>query len=183
MITKEKEVLARRVGRNELAAIDVCYQLVDAQHEHYAKTNDLERRYAPRFFGGKDDSRDSLFPSGNGDQSSSSGDAPTAFAGAVNVNETLEPRDSGPINGYYFRILTAQGNNAAGGAKAYTVNGKMTGGFAFVAYPATYRSTGVTTFIVNQDGIVYQKDLGPDTKKIGIAMTEYDPDSTWERVK
>ena len=87
-----------------------------------------------------------------------------------------------PFNGYYFRILTAQGNNAEGGAKSYLVNGKMVSGFAFVAYPAIYRSTGVTTFIVNQNGIVYQKDLGPDTEKIANAMTEYDPDSTWQRV-
>ena len=78
--------------------------------------------------------------------------------------------------------MTAQGTNAEGGTKSYLVNGKMVSGFAFVAYPAVYRSTGVMTFIVNQDGIVYQKDLGPDTEKIANAMTEYDPDATWERV-
>ena len=87
-----------------------------------------------------------------------------------------------PFNGYYFRILTAQGNNTEGGAKSYLVDGKMEVGFAFVAYPAVYRSSGVMTFIVNQSGIVYQKDLGADTEKIANAMTEYDPGSTWERV-
>jgi hypothetical protein len=79
------------------------------------------------------------------------------------------------------RILTAQGSNAEGGVKSYIVNGKMVGGFAFVAYPAAYNSSGIMTFIVNQNGVVYQKDLGPDTNKIASAMPEYDPDSTWER--
>lgn len=176
-----EEVLARRVGRNELAAIDVCYQLVDAQRKQYAKATDGQHRFALRLSGDKDDGRDSLFPSGDERQSSNPGGAPIHFASAE--HGTSEPRDSGPINGYYFRILTAQGPNAAGGAQSYIVNGKMVTGFAFIAYPAAYRSTGVTTFIVNQDGVVYQKDLGPDTKKMGIAMTEYDPDSTWERVK
>ena len=87
-----------------------------------------------------------------------------------------------PFNGYYLRVLTGQGNRAEGGAKSYLVNGKMVSGFAFLAYPAVYRSTGVMTFLVNQNGIVYQKDLGPDTEKIANAMTVYDPDSMWERV-
>jgi Protein of unknown function (DUF2950) len=97
-------------------------------------------------------------------------------------NGTATPHAPVPFNGYYFRILTSQGKKAEGGAKSYIVNGKMLSGFAFVAYPAVYRSTGVMTLIVNQDGIVYQKDLGPDTEKVANAMTEYDPDSTWKRV-
>jgi hypothetical protein len=153
----KEEVLARRVGRNELATIDVCYQLVDAEQQHYARTNNGEHLYAVKFIG-DNTSHDGLFSSENADH------------------------DPVPFNGYYFRILKAQGNNAEGGAKNYLVDGKMVSGFAIVAYPAIYRSTGVTTFIVNQNGIVYQKDLGPDTEKIANAMTEYDPDSTWQPV-
>ena len=175
----KEEVLARRVGRNELATIDVCYQLVEAQQRHYAKATDAERRFALKFIGNKNDSQDSLFSSASGGQSASPDDSLIAYAGVE--NEASESRDSVPFNGYYFRILTAQGSNAEGGAKSYLVNGKMVGGFAFVAYPSVYRSTGVMAFVVNQKGIVYEKDLGPATAKIGIAMTEYDPDSTWER--
>jgi hypothetical protein len=175
----KEEILARRVGRNELATIDVCYQLVDAQQQHYAKANDSGRRYALKFSGDNDD-RDGLFSSENREQSVSPHDALIKSAGVE--NGTPASHDPVPFNGYYFRILTAQGRNAEGGTKSYLVNGKMVRGFAFVAYPGVYRSTGVMTFIVNQDGIVYQKDLGPDTEKIADALTEYDPDSTWQRV-
>jgi hypothetical protein len=87
-----------------------------------------------------------------------------------------------PFHGYYFRILTKQGAAAKGGARDYVVGGKLTRGFAFVAYPAEYRNSGVMTFVVNQPGIVYQQDLGPQTPEIAAAMKEYNPDSTWERV-
>lgn len=154
------EILARRVGRNELATIDVCYQLVDAQERHYARANNGEHEYAPKF-SGNNDVQDDLLLSENG---------------------TAPSQDPVSFNGYYFRILTAQGNNAEGGPKSYLVSGKMVSGFAFVAYPAVYRSTGVMTFIVNQNGIVFQKDLGADTEKVANAITAFDPDSTWERV-
>ena len=87
-----------------------------------------------------------------------------------------------PFHGYYFRILTKQGPAAKGGARDYMVDGKLTRGFAFVAYPAQYRNSGVMTFIVNQDGKVYEKDLGPQTTDDAAAMTEYNPDTTWERI-
>ena len=167
------------MGRNELATIDVCYQLVDAQQQHYARSNEGEHRYALKF-SGDNDGQDGLFSSENGQQPVSPHDALIASAG---VDNGVAPfHDPIPFNSYYFRILKSQGNNAEGRAKNYLVDGKMVSGFAFVAYPAIYRSTGVTTFIVNQNGIVYQKDLGPDTDKIANAMTEYDPDSTWDRV-
>jgi hypothetical protein len=174
----EGEILARRVGRNELATIDVCYQLVDAQQQHYARANNGEHRYALNFIG-DNDGHDGLFSSESGEQSVSPVDALIAAAGVE--NGTAASHDPVSFNGYYFRILTAQGNNAEDGAKNYLANGKMVGGFAFVVYPVVYRSTGIMTFIVNQNGVVYQKDLGPDTEKIANAMTEYDPDSTWER--
>jgi hypothetical protein len=174
----KEEILARRVGRNELATIDVCYQLVDAQKQHYARANNGEHRYALKFIG-DNNGHDGLFSTENEDQSASPLDALIASAGVE--NGTVASHDPVAFNGYYSRILTAQGNNAEGGAKSYLANGKMVGGFAFVAYPAVYHSTGIMTFIVNQNGIVYQKDLGPDTEKIANAMTQYDPDSTWER--
>jgi len=173
----KEEILARRVGRNELATIDVCYELVDAQQQHYARETNGEHRYAWTFAGDKD-GQDGLFSSES--QPVSPHDALIASAGVD--NGAAGSHDPVPFNGYYFRILKAQGNNAEGGAKNYLVDGKMVSGFAIVAYPAIYRSTGVTTFIVNQNGIVYQKDLGSGTEKIANAMTEYDPDSTWERV-
>jgi Protein of unknown function (DUF2950) len=175
----KQEILARRVGRNELATIDVSYQLVDAEQQHYARTNNGAHLYALKFIG-DNDGHDGLFSSENGEQPVSPHDALIASAGVE--NGTVTSHDSVPFNGYYFRILTSQGKNAEGGTKSYLVNGKMVSGFGFVAYPAIYRSTGVTTFIVNQNGIVYQKDLGPDTEKIANAMTQYDPDSTWQRV-
>jgi hypothetical protein len=88
-----------------------------------------------------------------------------------------------PFDGYFFRILTGQGPHAPGGAKNYVVGGKMTAGFAFVAYPAEYRTSGVMTFIVNQSGVIYEKDLGPNTTQLVGAMTAYDPDSTWHKVE
>lgn len=90
---------------------------------------------------------------------------------------------STPYRGYFFRILTRQGKDAPDGAKSYVVNGKMTDGFAFVAYPAEYRSSGVMTFIVNQDGVVYQKDLGKKTEALGKAMEGYDLDSSWRKAE
>jgi len=96
------------------------------------------------------------------------------------AKETTKPR---PFHGYYYRILNRQGRHASGGAKNYLVDGTMTGGFAFVAYPAEYRSSGVMTFIVNRDGIVYQKDLGPQTAIRAKTLTQYNPDATWKRVE
>ena len=91
--------------------------------------------------------------------------------------------DQVPFNGYLFRILTSQGSHAPDEAKNYIVDGKMIAGFAFVAYPVEHRSSGVMTFMVNESGTIYEKDLGPDTTRLAEAMTAYDPDSTWRRVK
>lgn len=175
------EILARRVGGNELATIGVCYQLVSAQEHHYATANHDEHRYALKFIS-DNDRRDGLFSSETGEFAASL-DPLIASAAVESATAGVDPaasRHPVPFNGYYFRILTAQGNNAEGGAKSYIAHGKMVGGFAFVAYPAVYRASGVMTFIVNQNGIVYQKDLGPNSEKIASAMTEYDPDSSWQ---
>ena len=170
------EILARRVGRNELATIDVCYQLVDAQERHYARANNGEHQYAQQF----SNAQAGLLSPENEEQSVIPHDA--LIASARVEDGTATSQDPVSFNGYYFRILTAQGNNAAGGPKSYLVSGKMVSGFAFVAYPAVYSSTGVMTFIVNQNGIVFQKDLGPDTERDANAITAFDPDSTWGRV-
>jgi hypothetical protein len=179
----KEEILARRVGRNELAAINACYQLVNAEEQHYARANYGEHQYAPKFIS-DDDREDGLFASEIKEHSGGALDPLIASAGIENTTsgvDAVTPHHSEPFKGYYFRILTAQGSNAEGGAKSYIVNGNMVGGFAFIAYPAAYNSSGIMTFIVNQDGVIYEKDLGPDTNTIGSAMTEYDPDSTWER--
>jgi hypothetical protein len=179
------EILARRVGGNELATIGVCYQLGSAQEQHYATADNGEHRYALKFIS-DNHRRNGLFSSDPGERSAAPLDPLIASAGVENATtgvDAAEPRQALPFNGYYFRILTAQGNNAEGGAKSYIANGKMSGGFAFIAYPAVYRVSGVMTFIVNHNGIVHQKDLGPNTVKIASAMTEYDPDSSWQRVE
>jgi hypothetical protein len=102
---------------------------------------------------------------------------------ATNEGYSLKPDSHVPFHGYYFHMLTGQGANAPGGARDYIVNGKMTGGFAFVAYPAEYRNSGVMTFIINRDGVLLQKDLGPDTAQTAAAMTVFDPDSSWTPVQ
>jgi Protein of unknown function (DUF2950) len=178
------EILARRVGGNELATINVCYQLVNAQEQHYASSNNGEHQYTLNFISDKD-RQDGLFSSEPGKQSAAPLELLIASAGIGNTTAGVDaatPHHPEPFNGYYFRILTAQGSNAEGGAKSYIAKDKMVGGFAFVAYPAVYRSTGVMTFIVNHNGIVYQKDLGANTETSASAMTEYDPDSSWQRV-
>ena len=181
--TGKGEILARRVGGNELATIGVCYQLVSAQEQHYATANNDEHRYALKFIS-DNDGRDGLFSSEKG-ESAASLDPLIASAAIESATVGVDPaasRHAVPFNGYYFRVLTAQGNNAEGGAKSYIAHGKMVGGFAFLAYPAVYRASGVVTFIVNQNGIVYQKDLGSNSEKIASAMSEYDPDSSWQPV-
>lgn len=177
------EILLRRIGKNELAAIDACRQLVNAEQEYYKKPFNGQPHYTARFISdsGK---RNGLYKADTPEEFDSSVDPLIASAGLENTSSVSTLAANGPIpfNGYYFRILTGQGDNAPGGAKGYIVDGKLTGGFAFVAYPAEYRSSGVMTFVVNQSGVVYEKDLGPDTVKLAAAMTSYNPDSTWHGV-
>lgn len=179
----KEEVLLRRIGKNELAAIDACQQLVVAEREYYEKPSNGQPHYTERFVSDKG-KRDGLYKADTPEESDSPLDLLIASVGQTNRNSTAPATDDHPIpfNGYHFRILTRQGGNAPGGAKSYMVDGKMTGGFAFVAYPAEYRSSGVMTFIVNQSGVVYEKDLGSDTMKLATAITSYNPDSTWSRV-
>ena len=178
--TGMKEILYRRVGTNENDAIETLKTLVEAQREYASQMHDgsKTKQYALKFISttGKQDglywkTDDSQTPSPIG----------PLVADASSEGYTAEQGKSTPFHGYYFRVLTKQGAAAKGGARDYVVNGELTKGFAFVAYPAEYRNSGVMTFVVNQDGTVYQKDLGADTVKLGAAMTEYNPDSTWSR--
>ena len=173
----KKEILYRRVGRNEISTIRVCQQLVAAEKEYYS-THDNE--YARKFVSdeGKQDGLYWKVP--DGQQPSPIGPL-VASAVAEGYTPTHDGAPSTPYRGYFYRVLERQGANAPGGAKNYVVGDKMTGGFAFLAYPAEYRSSGVMTFVVAKDGMVYRKDLGPNTATIAKAMKSFNPDSTWKK--
>lgn len=180
----KEEILNRRIGQNELDVIQVCLAYVDAQREYYLRNPSggglLE--YAQKFASaaGK---RDGLH------WEAKPGEEPSPLGSLVTTarREGYAAGKPGaapiPYHGYYYRILTAQGKNAAGGAYDYLARGHMIGGFALVAYPAQYASSGVMTFIVNHDGVVYQKDLGANTAAIAQAMTRFNPDATWKKVE
>jgi hypothetical protein len=174
----QEEILDRRIGRNERFTIQACLAIVDAQRDYYARNpaGDPLRHYARRF-GSSEDKRDGLyFPTAEGEPESPLG---ALVAQARDEGYTSRPT---PYHGYYYRMLEAQGPHARDGAYTYVAHGQMIGGFAVVAYPAVYDNSGVMTFIVNQDGVVYQQDLGPDTEKRARAIERYDPDKTWQRV-
>ena len=179
-----EEILARRVGRNELNAIKVCLAYVDAQEE-YAMMKGRQGNglleYAQKFVSAPGAHDGLYWEAKEGEEQSPMG---PLFAAAREAGYGDEPLggESAPYHGYFYRILKAQGKDAPGGARDYVVGDKMIGGFAIVAYPAKYGDSGVMTFIVNQDGIVYQKDLGKDTKQAALAMNAFDPDQTWVKV-
>jgi len=180
----KEEILSRRIGRNELDVIQVCLAYVDAQREYALKDRDGDgiRKYAQRFGSEKGKKNGLYWEAKEGEEQSPLG--PLA-AEAVKEGYILKKAGGNPTpyHGYYYKIITAQGKNAPGGAYDYLVKGKMIGGFAMVAYPAAYGNSGVMTFMVNQDGVVYQKDLGKDTEKIASVMKKFDPDKTWEKAQ
>src|SRR6516162_1256739 len=161
-------------GRDELAAIAACTTLANAQAQYVSQTHhaDSVKQYAQRIVSdaGKQDGL--YWPVSNAQAPSPLEDV-AEFAKAAGY--TSATNSSQPFNGYYFRVLTRQGDKAPGGAKDYIVNGNMTGGFAFLAYPAEYRNSGIMSFIVGPDGVVYQKDLGENTAAAAAAMTEFNP--------
>jgi Protein of unknown function (DUF2950) len=173
------EILYRRIGRNELDAIQTSLAFVDAENEYADKDRGAGPGvYAQRIVSspGK---KDGLYWPTDGDQSPLGELAAEASAEGYRVGSG-EPQ---PYHGYYYRILTRQGPNAPGGEMDYVVNGKMIGGFALVAYPAEYGNSGVMTFVVNHRGTVYQKDLGELTEAIAKRMKSFDPDQTWRKVE
>jgi hypothetical protein len=170
----KKEILYRRVGENEMSTIMVCQQLVAAEKEYYSSQ---QNQYAAKILSDEGQRNGLYWKVAEGAPESPIG---PLIAAAVAQGYTKDQNGGPtPYHGYYYLTLTRQGKNAHGGAKSYIVDGKMTAGFAFVAYPAEYRSSGVMTFIVGADGVVYQKDLGPNTGTIAANMKEYNPDSTW----
>lgn len=175
------EILFRRIGKNEIAAIDACRALVEAQKEYFARPqNQPPKQFAKKLVSDKG-RHNGLYWQDDDNEFASPIDSLIAYANGKGSNH--QGGDPIPFNGYLFRVLTSQGSHAPGGAKNYVVEGRMTGGFAFVAYPAEYRSSGVMTLIVNESGTIYEKDLGPNTKGLAQAMTVYDPNSTWHRVE
>jgi Protein of unknown function (DUF2950) len=173
------EILARRIGRNELAAIKICGALGDAQAAYHSQPHDGTKQYAQKFISDEGKQNGLYWKAAEGQPESPLG--PLA-AFATTEGYTVQPNAHQPFHGYFYRMLTKQGAQAKGGAKDYVVNGKMTGGFAFVAYPAEYGNSGILTFIVDQEGIVYQKDLGAKTADVAASMAEYSPGDGWNSV-
>ena len=176
----KEEVLARRIGRNELAAIDATRAYVTAQRRYAEAGHDGKPAglHAAKFQSDPGKENGLYWPTTRGQKRSPLGDV-VAQAAAEGRPVTGNAPQSSPFHGYYFKILTAQGPAAAGGARAYIQNGAMSGGFALVAWPAQYDATGVMTFAVNQDGVVYETDLGPDTAAIAAGMATFNPDASW----
>jgi hypothetical protein len=179
----KREVRARRIGRNELTAIGVCNAYVTAQKQYAAKDHDGKPagRFAKKI-PSTPGRQDGLFwATKHGEKRSPLGDL-AAQAASEGYSATAPSQGPRPLRGYFFRILTGQGPSAPGGAKSYVVDGEMTAGYALIAYPAEYGNSGIMTFIVNQDGVVHDADLGPDTAKVATSITAYDPDARFHPV-
>ena len=174
-----KELVARRVGRNELRAISTLYAMADAQEQYFAlkRNGAKENQFAVKFVSAQGQQDGLYWVASEGEPESPLG----PLAADASAEGYIEKKAQ-PFHGYYFRILKEQGAHARGGAKSYLVNGAMTKGYAFLAWPAEYRTSGVMTFMIDRDGVVYQKDLGPQTADAGKAMTAFDPDESWQRV-
>jgi len=178
----DEEILARRIGRNELFTIQACLAFVDAQREYWERNPDDAPllHYARRLLS-HEGQRDGLYyPTAEGEDPSPLGPA-FAKAKAAGYERGKEGGPK-PFHGYYYRVLEGQGPHGPDGAYDYVVGDRMIGGFALLAYPATWDNSGVMTFIVNQDGVVYQKDLGPETTQRAQAIRLFDPDDSWTRV-
>jgi hypothetical protein len=180
----KEEVLARRIGRNELAVIRICKTYVAAQRL-YARTGHDGKPsglYARTFRSDPGRQNGLHWPAAHGQKRSPLGDL-VARAAAEGRPIGTDSTGPAPFHGYYYRILTAQGPSARGGARDYMMNGELSGGVALVAWPAEYDLTGVMTFIVNHEGVVHEKDLGADTAAVAGAINRYDPDSSWNAVQ
>jgi hypothetical protein len=180
------ELLNRRIGKNELATLDSVRAYVEAQREYASKDRDGDEvlEYAQRLASSPGKKDGLYWPPDLDGEISPLGPLVAQARGegyAVGTKADSAPRE--PFHGYFFKILTRQGSHAPGGKYDYVINGNMIGGFALVAWPAEYGETGIMTFIVNQQGRVYQRDLGSATSKIAGKMTIYDPDSTWRLSK
>ena len=178
----EREILARRIGENELYAIQVVRAIVDAQHDYSSEDRDKDglRDYASKFISTKGKHDGLYWPTNAGEPQSPLGPLVGEAAAQGYKGAGGKPI---PYHGYYYRMLTSQGKDAPGGARNYVAKGRLLGGFGVVAYPATYDNSGIMSFIVNQDGKVYQKDLGANTAATAQTMKVYNPDKSWAEVK
>ena len=178
-VAGRQEILYRRIGRNELAAIQACLAYVDAQNDYAEMApNGGSGVYAQQIVSSPGKKDGLYWPAAAGENQSPLGEAVAAA--------TLQGYRIGggraPFHGYYYKILSRQGPNAAGGAVNYIAGGRMIGGFALVAYPAQYGNSGVMTFVVNHNGDVFEKDLGPQTPKLASRINSFNPDQTWKKV-
>jgi hypothetical protein len=179
-VSGRREVLLRRIGRNELAAIQTALAYVDAQND-YASMNPEGSKvdtYAQRIVSSPGKKDGLYWPAAANEPQSPLGEA---FATAT-IQGYRPGGDQIPYHGYYYKVLTEQGPNAPGGAMSYVVKGNMIGGFGLLAYPAEYGNSGVMSFMVNHAGVVLQRDLGPNTERIALRMTAFDPDPSWRQV-
>ena len=170
-----QEVLFRRIGKNEMSAIRICEELAAAEKEYYSTQHN---EYAQKITSDDGKPNGLYWKAGDGAPQSPIGPLVAMADEGSGKSPGSTPT---PYRGYYFRVLTAQGKNAPGGKKSYVVNGKMTEGFAFVAYPAEYKSSGVMTFLVSTDGVVYEKDLGKKTETAAKSMKEYNLRGGWHQ--
>jgi hypothetical protein len=176
----KKEIHIRRIGRDEIAAIYICGALAQSQLQYFAEKHDGTKQYAQKFISDPGKQNGLYWEPAPGAPRSPLGPL-VAYASEEGI--TLKPDQAQPYYGYFYRRLEQQGPSAKGGAKPYVIAGKMTGGFAYVAYPAKYSESGIKTFIINQDGIVFEKDLGPDTTTAAKTMAAFNPVTTWTELK
>jgi hypothetical protein len=178
----KKEMLARQIGDNELTVIDILNEMADAQTEYFSKARDGKvKQYAQRFRSSEGQHDGLYWPAAEGEAESPLG--PLAARASAEGYQSGTKESPEPFHGYFFRILKEQGAQVEGGAKSYVVNGNMTKGFAFLAYPGGYRQSGVMTFMIGPDARVYQKDLGPDTVETAQGMRSFNPDDSWALVE
>jgi Protein of unknown function (DUF2950) len=175
----KEELLARRIGRNEVAAIYVCGALAESQFQYFSHQHPGSKQYAQKLISDTGQQNGLYWQSPQGAPRSPLG---PLVAFASNEATTITPDKAQPYYGYYFRRLESQGPDARGGAKPYVVDGKMTGGFAYLAYPAKYGDTGIMSFIINQDGVVFEKNLGKDTVDVAKTLDGFNPDKTWTKL-
>ena len=176
----KEEILARRIGRNEIAAIDICASIADAQQQYFSQHHDGVNQYAQKFISDEGRQNGLYWKTPDGTPTSPLGPL-VAYATAEGYK--VQQSQHQPYYGYYFGMLDKQGPDVKGGPKNYVVNGKMTGGFAVVAYPAQYGDSGIMTFIIDKNGLVFQKDLGNNTDQAAAAITEFNPDKSWTIVE
>jgi len=180
----KEEILDRRIGENELSTIQTMLAYVDAQGDYadFQRQRSGMPEYAQRILSSPGKMDGLYWPSAEGEPQSPLGPL-VAAARAAGYRRSAKAEEPSPYHGYFYKVLTSQGPNARGGAADFIVNGRMIGGFGLATWPARYGDSGVMTFIVNHDGMVYQKNLGPQTAKLAPAISRFDPDSSWQKVE